>query len=149
LVIRFGFPVDVHRPVEEVFAYLTDPRNLPEWQQTDRVEQLTPGPLSTGTRLYEARTVLGRRLASTSEVTELQPGRSFNVRIASPYAHVTDRWTFEAVSQGTRLHFSTEGRARPAFRPIERVIAVVLERRRRGHHARLKHVLEFRGVSAA
>lgn len=31
-MINFEFTVVVNRPVEEVFAYLTDPQKLPEWQ---------------------------------------------------------------------------------------------------------------------
>jgi uncharacterized protein YndB with AHSA1/START domain len=143
-VISFAFPVEVGRPVEEVFAYLTDPANLPEWQQTDRVEQLTPGPLKAGTRLREVRTVLGRRLESISEVSGYEPDRRFDLRIVSGLARVADRWTLEPIAGGTLLHFSTEGRARTPFRPLERVIAVVLERRRRRHHARLKLALERR-----
>ena len=145
-MINFAFPVEVSRPVEEVFAYLTDPANLAEWQETDRVEQLTPGAIATGTRLREVRTVLGRRLESISEVSRYEPDRRFDLRIVSVLARVADRWTLEPIAGGTRLHFSTEGQARTPFRPLERVIAVVLERRRRGHHARLKLALESRAA---
>ena len=146
-MIGFGFPVDVHRPVEDVFAYIADPSNLPEWQQTDAVEQLTPGPVATGTRLSEKRTLLGRRIESISEVTCFDPGRRFDVRVVSVYARVTDRWTFEPLAGGTRVQFSTEGEARALFRPIERVIAVVMERRRREHHARLAQAMERRAAN--
>jgi uncharacterized protein YndB with AHSA1/START domain len=145
-MISFGFPVDVGRPVEEVFAYLTEPASLPEWQQTDHVEQLTPGPVTTGTRFREVRELLGCRLESTSEVSAHEPGSRYDIQIASPYARVVDRWTLEATPAGTRVRFSTEGRARLPLRPLERVIAAVMERRRRGHHARLKQALERRDV---
>jgi hypothetical protein len=145
-VISFGFPIDVARPVGEVFAYVTDPSNLPEWQETDHVEQLTPGAVSAGTRFRETHQVLGRRLESITEVSAYEPERRFDLRIVSLPARVADRWTFEAIPGGTRLHFATEGRARAPFRPAERLIADVLERRRRENHARLKRALETRGV---
>jgi hypothetical protein len=148
-LISFGFKVDVARSVEAVFAYVTDPATLPEWQQTDRVEQLTPGAVATGTRFREVREVLGRRLESISEVSDYLPDRRFDLRIVSGPASVTDRWTFEAIPGGTRLHFSTDGHARGPFRPLERIIASVLERRRRAHHSRLKHALETRDVARA
>ena len=148
-MIRFGFPVDVARPVAEVFAYVTEPGNLPEWQETDQVQQLTSGSVGKGTRFREVRELFGRRLVSTSEVADHRPGSRYDLRIVSPYARVADRWTFEAIPGGTRVHFSTEGRARRALRPLERPIATVMERRRRAHHARLKRALEGRGAPPA
>jgi len=148
-VIRFAFRVDVDRPVNEVFAYLTDPENLPQWQQTKRVEQLTPGAVRTGTRFREVRTVLGRRREAITEVSDYEPDRRFDLRVVSGLARVADRWALEPVPGGTRLHFSTEGRARTPLRPLERVIAALLERRRRGHHARLKRALEARAGDRA
>ncbi len=145
-MISFGFPVDVGRSVNEVFAYLTDPANLPEWQQTDELEQLTAGTVAKGTRFREVRKVLGRRLESISEVADYERDRRFDLHIVSGPARVVDRWMFEAVDGGTRLHFSTEGHARAALRLLEPMIATVLERRRRGHHERLKLALEGRRV---
>jgi uncharacterized protein YndB with AHSA1/START domain len=147
-VIRFGFPIDVARPVSEVFGYVTDPRNLPEWQGTETVEQLTAGPVGVGTRFREVRQLLGRRLESISEVSAFEPNLRFDLRIVSGPAPVEDRWTFEAVDGGTRMQFSTEGRAPRPLRPLEPVLAIVLRRRREGHHRRLKRALEGRGTSA-
>jgi len=141
-MITFGFPVDVKRSVDEVFAYVTDPANLPEWQQTEKVEQLSAGTVAKGTRFREVRTVLGRRLETISEVTDYQRDQRFDLCIISTPARVADRWRFEAVDGGTRLHFSTEGHARASLRLLEPMIAAVLERRRRGHHERLKLALE-------
>ena len=148
-MISFGFPIDVARPVGEVFAYVTDPSNLPEWQETDHVEQLTPGAVTTGTRFREIHHVLGRRLESISEVSAYELERRFDLRIVSLPARVADRWTFEAIPEGTRVHFATEGRARALLRPFESFIAGVLERRRRENHARLKRALEGQGPGSS
>jgi uncharacterized protein YndB with AHSA1/START domain len=141
-MISFGFSVDVARPVGDVFAFVTDPERLPEWQGSAGVERLTPGPIGSGSRLREVRTLLGRRVESITEVTAYEPDRSFAVRIVSGPAPVDDRWTFEAIPGGTRVHFSTRGRLAGALRPLEPLLAIVLERRRRGHHERLRQALE-------
>jgi hypothetical protein len=141
-VIRFDFPIDVTRPVPEVFGYVTDPGNLPEWQGTATVEQLTAGPVGVGTRFREVRELLGRRVESISEVSAFEQDRRFDLRIVSGPAPVVDRWAFEAVGGGTRVHFSTEGRAPRLIRPLEPVLAIVLRRRRERHHRRLKLALE-------
>lgn len=86
--------------------------------------------------------LLGRRLESLSEVVAYEPPRHFEIRILSGPMPVEDRWAFEPTGAGTRVDFSTEGSARGVLRAAEPLIAAVLERRRRGHHARLKRALE-------
>jgi uncharacterized protein YndB with AHSA1/START domain len=147
-VISFSFPIEVARPVPEVFEYITDPGNLPEWQGTATVEQLTPGPVGVGTRFREVRQLLGRRVESISEVSAYEPDRRFDLRIVSGPAPVDDRWAFEAVDGGTRVHFSTEGRAPRLLRPLEPVLAMILRRRREAHHRRLKRALEARAAGS-
>ena len=141
-MIRFRFAVDVARPAHDVFQYVTDPTKLREWQGTDNVEQITAGPVGLGSRLREVRVVLGRRLESLTEVVAYEPDRRFEIRILSGPMPVEDRWVFEEVAGGTRVLFSTEGSTHGILRLAEPLIGVVLARRRRTHHARLKHALE-------
>lgn len=42
--------VEIGRPPDDVFAFVTDPGNLSAWQDVDEVEQLTEGPVRAGTR---------------------------------------------------------------------------------------------------
>jgi uncharacterized protein YndB with AHSA1/START domain len=145
-MIRFGFAIEVARPIDDVFDYVTEPATLTEWQGTETVERLTPGPLQLGSRLREVRLILGRRLESLSEVVAYERPRRFEIRILSGPMPVADRWAFEPTVGGTRLVFSTEGSARGVLRAAEPLIAAVLERRRRTHHDRLKRVLETPGA---
>ena len=50
-MIRIELPVDVARPVQEVFAYVTDLERLGEWQpNVVSVTKQTEGPMGQGTR---------------------------------------------------------------------------------------------------
>jgi uncharacterized protein YndB with AHSA1/START domain len=62
-VIRIEFSIDVDRPPSEVFAYLTDAENLPQWQSS-AVEAHWEGEKKRGARVKEARKFLGRRMDS-------------------------------------------------------------------------------------
>lgn len=148
-MIDFDFSIDVARPVPEVFAYVTDPAMLPDWQGSDGVEPLTPGPVGPGSRFREVRTVLGRRLESITEVTLYEPDRGFGIRIVSGPAPVDDRWSFAPIPGGTRVHFSTMGRAPRPLGALEPLIGALLERRRREHHRRLRAALERRPAPVA
>src|SRR6266576_551649 len=82
-MIDFEVKAVIDRPVNEVFAYVTDPAKLATWQtNTVAAEQLDDGPLRRGSRLREVhRGPGGRELLSTVEVTELEQNRVFALHV--------------------------------------------------------------------
>ncbi len=74
----------IRRPVEEVFAFITDARNAPQWQTKSglqRIQQIPEGPVGVGTRIIEVWKFMGREAEATSEVTEYEPNTKYT-RIA-------------------------------------------------------------------
>ena len=74
--------VEIARPPEEVFAYVTDPSHLPEWQESVvRVDREGSGPASEGARVALTRRVGRiREIDMTAEVTDVRPPTSWVVR---------------------------------------------------------------------
>jgi uncharacterized protein YndB with AHSA1/START domain len=61
MAIDFSFDTDIARSPDIVFAFITDPARLPEWQpRVVRVEQLDEGPMRAGSRMREVRNVRAR-----------------------------------------------------------------------------------------
>jgi uncharacterized protein YndB with AHSA1/START domain len=142
-VIAFSFDVVVNRPVAEVFAYVTDPSKLSEWQtNTVEVEQLTDGPLGVGTRLREVHAAGRKRVEQVVEVTAYEPERRFDLDLVEGPLPLNARHTFEAVAGGTVIHFAAEGRAPGAMRLAEPLLKPILRSQFRRHYARLKERLE-------
>jgi uncharacterized protein YndB with AHSA1/START domain len=73
--------VDVDRPAAEVFAYATDPTRFPEWQagvvdgHLDRT-----GPPQVGAKCVTTRRIGGAERPVTSELTHVDPPRTWGVR---------------------------------------------------------------------
>ena len=66
-MIRFEQTIEIDRPVEEVFAYLADFRNVPTWNYyVHEVRQLTPGPVAVGTVYDQVRRTDGQRYRVTA-----------------------------------------------------------------------------------
>jgi carbon monoxide dehydrogenase subunit G len=141
--MRFEHSVDIDRPAADVFAFLTDPEKLHEWQTTTvEVRREASGPLSVGERFGEVHAALGRRLESTVEVVEHDAPHAFAIRIVDGAVPVDGRWTLEPANGGTRLHFVGEGELRGPLRLAERLVARSFDRQFRGYHARLKRLVE-------
>lgn len=105
--------VTIRRPIEEVFAVLTDPTRSPEWSKHSiRGELLTEGPPRIGSR---RRTVVKGfagigTMESVFEVTEIDPLRAVALRqvSASWGGSGATRYTFTPTESGTRVDWTWE-----------------------------------------
>src|SRR5207253_2423191 len=64
------------RPLDELFAYVSDSANAPTWQSwlvSATVDP--PGPAAVGTVVAEVRRLLGTQLRYTYRITALEPNR--------------------------------------------------------------------------
>src|SRR3954454_1308807 len=134
--------VEIARPPDEVFAFVTDPAKLSVWQDAEEVQQLTEGPVQAGTRFREVHKVIGRRRVELTEVVECDPGRVFHIRVVEG-PPVDGHWEFASTARGgTRVTLTPlahlSGRAGIANRAMEQMTALAFRR----FHRRLKHALE-------
>jgi uncharacterized protein YndB with AHSA1/START domain len=72
---------EVARAAADVFAYATDPARFPEWQEGVTEGHLDhPGPPEAGTRCLTTRRIGGASRTATSEVTQVDPPRTWGLR---------------------------------------------------------------------
>lgn len=139
---EFAFTVDIERPVSDVFAYMTDPSRLSEWQ-SDVLEAVPDGALAPGATVREVRRFLGRRMEFVQEVTEFEPDRRLAMRTRSgpfPLAATID---FEARGSATTVSFRAEANDPGRFFKLaEPVVVRVAERQVRNQFQTAKDILE-------
>jgi uncharacterized membrane protein len=143
-LIRVDLTVQVNRPVEDVFAYITDPANLGAWQTNlVSVTKETQGPVRSGTRFREVRRApFGRTVEAIVEVSGFEENRRFDLRIVSGPLPIDGRNEFSAVDGATRIEFVAEGELRGPLRLVGPVLGRLLHRQFDGDYARLKDALE-------
>lgn len=140
--------VVVERPPEEVFAYLTDPDNLPEWQASAlEARQESPGAMTAGTRIREVRKFLGKRMETIVEVTAYEPGKQFSLKVVSGPVPFHVRQSFHPVEGGTKIDVVIEGEPGGFFRLAEPLVVRAVGRELANNLATLKDVLESRASS--
>jgi len=73
--------IDVDRPPEEAFAYVTDPSRFPEWQAGVVSGSMEGGSNpEVGAKCMTTRRIGGSERTSTSTVTQVNPPMSWGVR---------------------------------------------------------------------
>jgi Polyketide cyclase / dehydrase and lipid transport len=73
--------IEISRPPEEVFSYMTDPSHFTEWQESLVSSRLEGGGTPTvGSRVTQTRWIGRGERTITMEVTEHSPPTSFGFR---------------------------------------------------------------------
>jgi uncharacterized protein YndB with AHSA1/START domain len=93
--------IEIARPPEEVFAYVTDPSHLPEWQESV-VSADGGAPPTVGSRAVVTRRIGRMEKAATSEVTESDPPRTWAVRGIDGAIRGTVTGTVKPLDDGAR-----------------------------------------------
>jgi uncharacterized protein YndB with AHSA1/START domain len=144
---RIEASVVINRPVEEVFEFVTNPKNDLLWESGAlESEQTSEGPMGVGTTLRSVSLMMGRRMEMTAEVTEYEPNRKIKYKGASGPMSIEASYTFEPVEGGTRVSFVGEGETRGFFKRLfglaDSIVVRMMQRSMLTHFASLKDILE-------
>jgi uncharacterized membrane protein len=138
--VEFDFEVTIARPVADVFAYVTDVRNVPKWQES----AVSAEWLEEGHRFRERRQFMGRDADLELEVTAREADRRFDVRAVKAPVKFEIHHSFEAVAGGTRVHVRGEAKLGGALRFAAGMARRQAEHQFRRDFERLKGLLEGR-----
>lgn len=141
-VATYAHTVEIERPPEEVFSFVTDPARYPSWQPS--LVEIRPhfrGSLRRGSTATERRRFLGREVETTWTCVEHEP--SSRSAIACDDGPVPFQGTFvlEPLRAGTRFTWVVETRGRAA-RLGGPVVGVATKRELAASSRRLKQLLE-------
>ena len=138
--------VVINRPVEEVFAFLSDVKNWLKWQSGMlEAEPSSEGPVGVGSTSRGVNQFLGRRLEWTSEITAYELNKKVEQRIKSGPMLIEQTVTFEPVEGGTKLTLGGEGESGGLFKLAEPLVNRQMEKEMGENLSRLKDVLEAQG----
>jgi len=139
----------IHRPIEELFAYVSDLSNGPEWQNgLIEVRKTTAGPLGVGTCFTFVRKFLGRKLEADNEFTVYRPNEIVTFRTTSGPIPVEASYLFATEPEGTRVTCHIEMKTEGFSRLAEPLIAASIRRDMRAEFDYLKDLLESRAAES-
>ncbi len=145
--MRIEESIEINRPPEEVFDYVANPENLPEWSGIVlEVRKEAQGELREGDRFTAVAKFLGRRFETPMEVTSHDPPRRHSDRSTGGPFEQEYTYTFVETEGGaTRLTQVAEGEPGGFFRLVGPVLEMAGRRQFRADLQTLKDLLEAEG----
>jgi ligand-binding SRPBCC domain-containing protein len=142
--MRVEESIEINRPLEYVFTYVSDVGNFPEWMaHTLEVRKDTAGPPQQGDRFTVAIKSVGRRFETPYERTTFEPTRRYTDRaVGGPVPNQQWDYTFQEVAGGTRLRKSVEAEGGGLLRLLEPLQKWAVQRQLRRDLRTLKDLLE-------
>ena len=134
---------EISRPVAEVFAYVAEQTNAPQWQDgLQEVRRLTEGPIGVGSQHQFIRRFAGREVASRNRFVAFEEGRY--VRFVIPEGWLTGEASYltEPSPSGTVLTSRMQFHAHGFAALLEPLLSRLLARDTRRDAERLKQLLE-------
>jgi carbon monoxide dehydrogenase subunit G len=124
-MIEISGEIVVERPVEQVFAFVSDPANTPRYQPdivSSRVE--TPGPVRRGTRFEETMKMGPWKVDSSCEVVEHERPGHVTFEGTGRTLRYRCHFTFEAVPGGTRIRIAGTAQLQGWWRLMEPMMRI-------------------------
>ncbi len=136
--------IEIERPAGEVFAFVADQTNAPQWQDgLAEVRRVTTGPIGVGTEHAFVRRFAGRRIESRNRFTRFEPGRFVEFEIPEGWLTGTASYRVDQVaSGGCRLTSRMDFRIRGPLKLVSPLLARLLAHDSRVGDTRLKALLE-------
>jgi uncharacterized protein YndB with AHSA1/START domain len=142
-MVRFEQSVVINRPPAQVFEFLANPENDPQWSSaSDHMRKTSRGPVGVGATFQQVGRFLGRRLEFSLEVTAYEPNRRFGMKVTAGPIKFAGMRVLETVPNGTRVTFTGGGRSGGFLRIAEPLLTRAAARQLKADLTALKEVLE-------
>ena len=139
--MRLQRTVVVDKPLDKVFAYLSDFTTTTEWDPGTVTTVLDRGDGGVGTTYLNTSAFLGRKTQLTYVVQEFVPGKRIRLRGENQTVIATDTMSFRAAETGTEVTYAAEFTFKGPARFLAPLLRPALERLGNQAEASLREAL--------
>ena len=140
--------ITIDRPIQEVFAYITDHANDKYWKPfVTESRQISPGPIGVGTRFEIVTVAWSYHHAGEVEVLEYEPHSYYVYRAHDKiFSFIARLWFSESPSaSGTHMRGQVEFQAKGVGKALAPLFRMFMGSQSKQTFARLKQVIESSG----
>ncbi len=140
---QFKTSLVIHRPVREVFAFVSNFGNSAQWVSgTLEHTKVTVGPIGVGTVIRTTGRKMGLRIEVMRIVTAYEPYARYAFKSEYQRIPFATTFVFEPVPGGTRLTATVEGEPTGLLKPATPLILGTIRQQFEDDLRRLKSLLE-------
>ena len=127
-MIKIEHSIVINRPVEEVFAVVSNHENYPTWDPgVLEVKKTSSGPIGLGTTWRSVSKRLGTRRETESEIVEYEPNRKIT-RQHTQGMPVKAQFICESITDGTRVTSILEAEPDGLYKLVVPVLLPLMKR---------------------
>ena len=142
-MIAFDTDVHIDRPLEEVFAYVSDPLNLPRWNAAvEAVRKTSAGQNDVASTYSLERELPIGRAVNELEVVASEPPREFAIRTTAGPTPFLYRYRFSAENGETVMRLDAEVELPGAAAFLPRLARRLVKNGANDNLGTLKRILE-------
>ena len=139
----FESSIFINRPPQDVFDFMNNPANSPQWQSgTQSAEWTSDGPPGVGSTFKVVTSFLGRKIEATVEITGWDPPSQSGIKAVGGPIPFESTSTYEAQGDGTLLTETGQAEFGGFFKMAEGLVGKQLEKQGESNRAALKLLLE-------
>jgi Polyketide cyclase / dehydrase and lipid transport len=121
--------IRVRRPITEVFGFVEDARNRPQWDDTVITEEITSAlPIAVGTTVRTRLRSMGRDYTYTWVVVDHQAPERMTIESVTGPLPTTLKFTLTGDETQTLVEFAVTGRPTGIMRLLQPIIARTTQR---------------------
>ena len=140
---RIEESVEIKRPIDKLFAYVTDAKCWPKWHSAMlEAEQTSPGQMGVGATLRGSNRVIGQRMDWTSKVTEYELNKKWAENIISGSTQIEEHLTFDPVEGGTKFTLMQEMKVGGFVKLFSPMLVSTMRKQTKENLSNLKGILE-------
>jgi len=140
---RIEESVQINKPSDRVFGYVTDLTNLPKWETNIlEAERTHDEETGVGIKYRGVSKTMGQRMAWESEVTTTNPPESWEETITSGSSVIKERLTFESIEGGTKFTLVYDMQAGGFLKLLAPMVTSSMRKQVKENLANLKKILE-------
>jgi uncharacterized protein YndB with AHSA1/START domain len=140
---RVETSIIIQRPLDQIFAYLIEPSNLPEWAPGYvQARSTSDSPIGVGSTSMRVTNFGGRRSESQYTVINFEPNAQISFATQSGPLTIVEIFQVQQAGAGTRVTIAEEVSSRLVLKPIEWIFAFMASRNIAQYGEALKHQLE-------
>lgn len=143
-MVRIEVDTTINRPVEEVYAYMSDIDRQPEWvAPLTESRKTSSGPMGVGTTYQQVAKFMGRRMELNCKITDYEAPTRYAFQAKNGPMHMEMQFTLTPEeSDSTRVTQVVEGESAGFFKLADPILARSMKKQFVADLETLKTILE-------